>query len=163
MMQGTGRPKTKWLAVPGFRRDPGEHLPAGCQSVECDAVERLLVLVEHHGYISRSCGPATPDVGRWGLERRRVPAAVVESVPLDRATFEWPQSKGFGGRATGRRRQVLVLKGCPGGLGHPSCCDGSYSNWGFLNVEPKTPCWRPTKSCLAEAWWRQGADGADAQ
>ena len=45
----------------------------------------------------------------------------------------------------------------PGGLGHPSCCDG----WGGRSVEPtapcwkqREPCWRPSKSRLVEVWWR---------
>lgn len=60
-----------------------------------------------------SGGPTVPGVGRWGVERRRMPAAagpsepvgpaaapgkpaaVVDSAPVDLATIEWPWSKDF--------------------------------------------------------------------
>jgi hypothetical protein len=151
----------EWSAVPACRRETGEHFPAEGRSAECAVVGRLPVLEEHHERIVGFGGPAASGEERWRLEQRRKPvvagpseaagpgvapgdlAAAVGSAPVGRATSGWPQSKDFGGRATGRRHsragrrdQRLRMEGYPGGLGHPSCCDG----WGGRNEEPKAPC-----------------------
>jgi hypothetical protein len=160
-----------WVALP-------------CKGPVCRVCCRghLPVLEEHHEHIAGSGGPAAPGEGRWRQEQHKKPAvagpseaagpgaapgdlaAAVGLAPVGRATSGWPQSKDFGGRATGRRHsragcrdQCQGMEEYPGGLGHPSCCDG----WGGRSVEPKAPCWkqqepcwRPSKSRLVEVWWR---------